>query len=65
MLEDMPQLTWLHCGSNKERLTDEGAASLMKLKNLKYLNISQNDISEDMFYELDDLISPKGGTVIW
>ena len=65
MLEEMPQLTWLHCGSNKKRLTDAGAESLKKLKKLKYLNISKNDISEDMFYDLDDLISPGGGTVVW
>ena len=65
MIEAMPQLTWLHCGSNKERLTDKGADSLLKLKKLRYLNISQNNISEDMYYDLDDAISPSGGTVIW
>ena len=65
MLEAMPQLTWLHCGSNMNRLTDEGAKSLLKLKKLKYLNISKNKISEDMFSELKDMISPGGGEVVW
>lgn len=64
MLEKMPQLKWLHVGSNYERITDEGAESLLELENLKYLNVSQTQISEDMFYELDDMIAPSGGTVI-
>lgn len=62
MLNEMPQLTWLHLG--KTNITDREVKVLAGLENLRYLNISQTKISEDAFYDLDDIIAPKGGTVI-
>lgn len=62
MLTGLPQLTWLHLGSTE--ITDREVESLMKLENLKYLNISYTKISEDAYYDLDDHFSPLGCEVI-
>ena len=56
---------WLHVGANGERLTDEGAESLLKLENLNYLNISRNRISKAMADKLCEKIEANGGTVVW
>ncbi|MFT7633996.1 MAG: Leucine-rich repeat (LRR) protein [Mariniblastus sp.] len=58
MLKQMPQLNWLHLG--KTDITDREVKTLMGLGNLKYLNITYTGVSEDMAYEIDDELSPKG-----
>ncbi len=58
----MSQLTWLHLG--KTKLTDESIGPLLKLEQLKYLNVSHTEISQDGFFQLDDELAPRGGIVI-
>ena len=56
-ISGMP-LTWLHLG--KTGITDNAAASLEKIKTLKFVSLSQTKISKDAFYEIDDALSPRG-----
>ena len=62
-LTKMPQLTWLHIGSNAP-INDDAIEDLLKLPNLKYLNITGCKISDEGFLQLDDALSPKGCIVI-
>jgi hypothetical protein len=45
----------VHLGSTG--ITDESVETLMQLKNLKYLNVSFTEISEDKFYDLYDVFA--------
>ncbi len=61
-LAKMPQLEWLHLGSNS--LTDAAIEPLLTLPNLKYLNLSQTGISQSAYFEIDDIVSERGGIVV-
>ncbi len=61
-LAQMPQLEWLHLGSNN--LTDAAVQPLLKLPNLRYLNLKQTGISQDAWFEIDDVVSQRGGIVV-
>jgi len=58
----MPQLKWLHIGSTA--ITNDVAATLIALENLKYLNISQTKIDEDTFYDIEDQFNDRDGLVV-
>jgi Leucine-rich repeat (LRR) protein len=61
-LAQMSQLEWLHLGSNP--LTDASVPNLLKLTGLKYLNISHTQITQERYWDLDDAIAARGGTVV-